>query len=234
MSGILDLGAILEFIPNLLKALPLTLEIVVLSLVFGALLGLLLAAAKLSSSRVLRGVATVYISFIRGTPELVQLFLVFYGLPQLLMAMGVDINHWDKVVFAIITFSLNGAAYMSENLRAAYLSVDKGQTEAALSIGMTPLQSFRRIKFPQAFAVALPNLANTSISLLKETSLAFTIGVYDIMGRAQMISIRDNGFKQLELFIAVSIIYWVMCYGIEKLVAYLEKRNKKGHRSIAD
>lgn len=233
MSTTFNPGYILEVIPNLLKALPMTIVVVVLSLLFGMLLALLLTAAKLGSSRILRTLATWYISFIRGTPALVQLFLVFYGLPQVLKVIGIDINGWDKVVFAIITFSLNGSAFLSEIMRSTYLAVDRGQQEAAYSVGMTWWQAFRRIIFPQAFAIALPNLGNSAISLLKETSLAFTIGVVDIMGRAQIISIRSNGVSQLELFIAVSLLYWVMCFGIEKGVAVMEKFFKKGQKGIA-
>src|SRR5258708_1193079 len=153
MSITFNPGYILQAIPNLLKALPLPLLIVILSLAFGLVLALLLTAAKLGKSRVLRTLATWYISFIRGTPSLVQLFLVFYGLPQLLKLIGIDINGWDKVVFAIITFSLNGAAYLSEIMRSSYLAVDRGQQEAAFSIGMNMTQSLWRIVFPQALAI---------------------------------------------------------------------------------
>jgi amine acid ABC transporter, permease protein, 3-TM region, His/Glu/Gln/Arg/opine family len=224
---------IVKVFPKLLEALPLTLLIVILSLAFGLLLALLLTAAKLGSSRILRILATWYISFIRGTPPLVQLFLVFYGLPQVLKGIGIDINSWDKVVFAIITFSLNGAAFLSEIMRSAYQAVDRGQQEAAFSVGMTPFQAFRRVMLPQAFAIALPNLGNSAISLLKETSLAFTIGVVDVMGRAQVISIRSNGVNQLELFIAVALLYWALCFIIEKAVALLERAFKKGHKGVA-
>jgi L-cystine transport system permease protein len=234
MSITFNPGYILQVIPNLLKALPLTLLIVVLSLVFGLLLALLLTVARLGTSRVLRTLATWYISFIRGTPSLVQLFLVFYGLPQMLKLIGIDINGWDKVVFAIITFSLNGAAYLSEIMRSSYLAVDRGQQEAAFSVGMNMMQSLRRIVFPQALVIALPNLGNSAISLLKETSLAFTIGVFDLMGRAQMISIRNNGVNQLELFIAVSLVYWVLCFGIERGIALMEKIQKRGYKGIAE
>jgi L-cystine transport system permease protein len=234
MSVTFNPGYILQVIPNLIKALPLTLLIVILSLVFGFVLALLLTAARLGTSRVLRTLATWYISFIRGTPSLVQLFLVFYGFPQMLKLIGIDINGWDKVVFAIITFSLNGAAYLSEIMRSSYLAVDRGQQEAAFSIGMNMTQSLWRIVFPQALAIALPNLGNSAISLLKETSLAFTIGVFDLMGRAQMISIRNNGVNQLELFIAVSLVYWVLCFGIERGIALMEKIQKRGYKGIAE
>jgi L-cystine transport system permease protein len=234
MSITFNPGYILQVIPNLLKALPLTLLIVILSLAFGLLLALLLTVAKLGTSRILRTLATWYISFIRGTPSLVQLFLVFYGLPQMLKLIGIDINGWDKVVFAIITFSLNGAAYLSEIMRSSYLAVDRGQQEAAFSVGMNMMQSLWRIVFPQALAIALPNLGNSAISLLKETSLAFTIGVFDLMGRAQMISIRNNGVNQLELFIAISLVYWVLCFGIERGIAFMEKNQKRGYKGIAE
>jgi L-cystine transport system permease protein len=227
-----DIGFIFTAIPNILRALPLTLMILVLSLFFGTLLGLLLTVMKLRKNPVSYTISTAYVSFIRGTPPLLQLYLVYYGLPRFLEVVGININDWDKVFFAIVTFSLNSGAFLSEVMRSAYLSVDIGQQEAAYSVGMGNIQTFKRIIFPQAFAIALPNLGNSIIQLFKETSLAFIIGVNDIMGQAQLIIARGYGVRQFETFIAISLIYWAICIAMEKSFASLEKRFKKGHREI--
>jgi L-cystine transport system permease protein len=227
-----DTGFIFTAIPNILRALPLTSMILFLSLFFGTLLGLLLTFMKLRKNPVSASIATAYVSFIRGTPPLLQLYLIYYGLPKILETVGININDWDKVFFAIVTYSLNSAAFLSEVMRSAYLSVDIGQQEAAFSVGMGNIQTFKRIIFPQAFAIALPNLGNSIIQLFKETSLAFIIGVNDIMGQAQLIIARGYGVRQFETFIAVSLIYWAICIAMERSFVSLEKRYKKGHIEI--
>lgn len=219
-------------LPALIKALPITLYMMVMSLIFGTILAVLLTAVSLRSKGPAKAIASGYVTFFRGTPELVQLYLIFFGMPQILTLLGIDISNWSAVSFAIITFSLNVAAYLSEVMRSAYLSVEPGQRDAAFSIGMSNLQALRRVVLPQAFAVALPNLGNTCIILLKDTSLAFTIGVIDIMGMAQIISARDFGVAQVEIYIVVSLIYWAMCVMLEQCSAYFEKIYKLGSAAL--
>ena len=231
--GAFDIGYIFSAIPQIMRAVPLTLMILVLSLFFGTLLGLFLTVMKLRKNPVSSTIATAYVSFMRGTPPLLQLYLVYYGLPKVLELVGININSWDKVFFAIAAFSLNSGAFLSEVMRSAYLSVDIGQQEAAFSVGMGSMQTLKRIIFPQAFAIALPNLGNSIIQLLKETSLAFIIGVNEIMGQAQLIIGRGYGVRQFETFIAASLIYWAICIAMEKSFAFLENMYKKGHREIA-
>lgn len=233
MNNIFDAGYIFQALPIIAAVLPGTLFILTASLLFGSLLGLLLTIVKLKAQPLFSAMAGVYISFMRGTPTLVQLFLVYYGLPKLLELAGININDWDKVIFAVITFSLHTAAFLAEVMRSAYLAVDRGQREAAYSVGMGGVQAFTRIILPQAFVIALPNLGNTVIAFLKETSLAFTIGVVDIMGQTQLLSTRGYGVRQLEVFIAVSLLYWAICLMIEKSISLLENHYKKGYREIA-
>lgn len=234
MNKIFDINCVFHFIPLILKTLPLTLYIMILSLIFGLILGLVVTAMKLSKNIVVKTIANAYVAFIRGTPPLLQLFLVFYALPPLLAKIGIDINNLDKTVFAIITFTLNCAAFMSEIMRSAYLAVDRRQHEAALSVGMTNFQMVQRIILPQAFAIAIPSLGNITISLLKETSYVFTIGVIDILGKAKLIGADGYGVRQLEAFIAVALIYWVMSILIEKSIALYEyMHNNKFHTKVA-
>jgi len=222
MDKIFDVTYIFHSIPLIAKALPLTLFIMILSLFFGLILGLLLTAMKLKNNIIINSIANGYVAFIRGTPPLLQLFLVFYGLPLVVHSIGIDINDWDKVVFAIITFSLNSSAFLSEVMRSAYLAVDVGQREAALSIGMNTIQTITRVIIPQAFVIAVPNLGNLIISLLKETSYVFTIGVIDILGKAKLIGANGYGVRQLEVYIGVAFIYWAICLIIEKMISLYE------------
>jgi len=133
----------------------------------------------------------------------------------------------------VITFSLHSAAYFSEVIRSAYLAVGQGQLEAAYSIGMGYGQAIRRILLPQAFGIAIPPLGNNVISLLKETSLAFSIGIVDIMGKAQIIIGNNYGINIFRVYIAVAAFYWVLSMLIETIFGRLEKRYKKGHVSLA-
>jgi cystine transport system permease protein len=160
-------------------------------------------------------VARVYVSVIRGTPLLVQLFVIFYGLPS----VGVTLNPWPS---AIIAFSANVAGYAAEVIRAAILSVPKGQWEAAHMIGMTRGLALRRIILPQAARVSVPPLSNTFISLVKDTSLASLILVTEMFRKAQEIATFSNKF--MALYIEAAAVYWVVCLVLSSGQSLLERR----------
>ena len=163
---------ILEVLPDLLAYLDVTLLVAGISIAAGSLLGGLLAWANLDGGRPLRALAAVYVYVMRCTPSIVLLFIVFYGLPKLLQgAFGIDMNGMNRAVFAVITFTLLFGAYISEVFRAAYKAVLRGQYEAAVCAGLSPVQAFAHVMLPQAAIVALPNFGNASINLLKEGSL---------------------------------------------------------------
>ncbi|WJX01074.1 amino acid ABC transporter permease [Priestia aryabhattai] len=223
----------LKLLWQVVDKLPLTLFMLGLSLLFSLLLGFVIALIRIQKKPVLSKMATIYLSFMRCTPLLVQLFLVYFGLPQLLLLVHIDINSWSRITFLVIAFSLHTAAPLSEVIRSAYLSIDKGQFEAAYSIGMNYFQSLRRIILPQAFVAALPNLGNATISLLKDTALAFSIGIIDIMGQVRLILGNNYGIGMFEIYVTISLVYWSMCIAIEIIVSYLEKHLKKGRVSIS-
>ncbi|KOP73847.1 amino acid ABC transporter permease [Priestia megaterium] len=223
----------LKLLWQVVDKLPLTLFMLGLSLLFSLLLGFVIALIRIQKKPVLSKMATIYLSFMRCTPLLVQLFLVYFGLPQLLLLVHIDINSWSRITFLVIAFSLHTAAPLSEVIRSAYLSIDKGQFEAAYSIGMNYFQSLRRIILPQAFIAALPNLGNATISLLKDTALAFSIGIIDIMGQVRLILGNNYGIGMFEIYVTISLVYWSMCIVIEIIVSYLEKHLKKGRVSIS-
>lgn len=224
---------ILEVIPLLLPFLGVTIAVTLSSVAFGSLLGLVLARAKVRGNRFTKLLADGYTWILRCSPSIVLLFMTYYGLPKMLKdGFGININGQSKGVFVVITFSLIFAATMSEVMRSAYESIDKGQTEAAVSVGMSPFQAFYRIVLPQAAVVAIPNFTNSLIGLLKEGSLAYTIGLIDIMGKGTLVISRNYGAYALETYIALGIIFWCLTLVIEKVFLLLELHFDKGRKQV--
>jgi putative amino-acid transport system permease protein len=220
-----DLQAMLQSFPILIKYIPLTLFMAVVSMVFAVIVGLLIALLTKKDIPVVKQLAKLYLSFFRGTPTLVQLFLIYYGLPQLFPSFSVI----NGLTAAIIGLSLKNSSYLAEIFRAALYSVDKGQMEAALSVGMTKAQAYRRIIIPQATRNAIPATGNTFIALVKETSLAFTLGVAELFAQGKMIAV--GSFKFFETYLAIAIIYWVLTLIYSALQDLLERKLSKPYRS---
>jgi L-cystine transport system permease protein len=209
-----------------------TLAVMAGTVFFGGLLGLILARAKIKRGRISKALAEIYIYVTRCIPSIVMLFIVYYGLPELLLVFGVDINHIGKAFFVIVTFSILFASSMCEVFRSSYLAIDPGQREAALSIGLTEWQAFRRILLPQCTIVALPNFANMLVNLMKEGALAYTIGIIDIMGEGQLIIGRNQGSYVLEVYLGLTVIYWLMTLIIEKVFKEIEKKLSAGKKLV--
>ena len=192
-----------------------TIPLALASFALGLLIALLIAVMRISSSKLANGVGRVYVSLIRGTPLLVQLFVIFYGLP----AVGVKIDPWPS---AIIAFSLNVGGYAAEVIRAAILSVPQGQWEAGHMIGMSRNQTLLRIILPQAARVSVPPLSNTFISLVKDTSLASLILVTEMFRVAQQVAAFSQEF--MLLYLEAAMIYWVICLVLSTAQTRVEKR----------
>ncbi|MBR0098576.1 MAG: amino acid ABC transporter permease, partial [Treponema sp.] len=226
-----ELDFMLSAVPEIIQYIPITVLMALVSCLIGCVLGILLALARFFNVRFLSRVIAVYVSFIRGTPMLVQLYLVYYGLPLLVKSLveatggEYDPNAIPKIVYAFTAFSLNSAAYMSETFRSALEAVDKGQMEACYSIHMTTFQALRRVILPQAFEIALPPLGNSLLALVKDTSLAFSISIVDLMAGAKIMASRS--FRFFEIYIVVSFIYWAICFVLERLIALAEKKLKR-------
>ncbi|HFI0667195.1 TPA: amino acid ABC transporter permease [Streptococcus suis] len=204
-----DLSYVFKFLPEILYALPLTLWILIVTIVIGSLLGALLAWGQLYGDEVIVSISKGYVFVLRCTPPIVLLFMVFYGLPEFLeWWLGLDVNGWSRTVFVITAMTLLYAATISEVFKSAYLAVPNGQMEAGLSIGLTEFQTFQRILLPQAFRFALPNISNAILNLLKDTALAYTIGLADIMGAGNLLIGRNLGNYSLETYTAVAVVYW--------------------------
>ncbi|MBP2650087.1 MAG: amino acid transporter rane protein, family [Firmicutes bacterium] len=228
MPNIFDFKLVFTQIPKLLSYLPVTLEITVLSMFFGLLLGLILAIVKIKRLPFFTQVVSIFVSFTRGTPILVQLYLTYYGIPIFLRyynyynETNYNLNSIPSLFFVLVTFSLNEAAYNSESIRAAIQSIEKGQIEAAHSLGMTFFQVLRRIIIPEAFVVALPTLGNALISLLKGTSLAFVCSVVEITAQGKILA--GANYRYFEVYVSLAIIYWVMTIIIEQFIKFVEKK----------
>ncbi|MEK5070399.1 amino acid ABC transporter permease [Sporosarcina sp. FSL K6-1508] len=219
-------------IPLLIPFLKMTFMVAGLSVLFGTLLGFVLTAAKIGKSKFARKLANGYTTILRCTPSIVLLFLVYYGLPAIGDNFGLNLNDVHTAVFVVITFTLQFAAAMSEVMRSAYESIDKGQFEAAVSVGLSPSQAYRRIVFPQALVVALPNFGNSLLAVLQEGSLAYTIGLIDVVGKANLIIAGNYNAHALEIFLALAIIYWVLSIAIEQFFLKLEKVFSKGKQGL--
>ncbi|MFB9860991.1 amino acid ABC transporter permease [Salinicoccus siamensis] len=223
----MDVQYMLEILPQFLSVIPITLLIVVLAAVFGFLLSIPVAAARIRRIPALSQLLGAYISFTRSTPILLQLFLFFFGLPVLLQLIGFDIRNIGPITAATVCLIFFNGAYMSEVLRPAYLAIDKGQHEAAESLGYTPFQKMKRVIIPQMGPIALPGLGNAIIHLIHDSSLVFAIGVVDLMGMATIMSGDTFGMKQVEVFLTVALIYWGISMISEQIIRRLERRKKR-------
>ena len=223
---------ILEALVKIVPYIWVTLATMAGTVLFGGLIGALLAVAMIRNRKIGSAAANTYIYIVRCVPPIVMLFIVYYGLPELLMSVGININDIGKWFFVIVTFSILFSAPMAEVFRSAYLAVDPGQREAALSVGMTQTEAFFRIILPQAAVTALPNFANMLVNLMKEGSLSYTIGMIDVMGKGQLMIGLNHGSFSLETYIALAVIYWCLTIVLEKGFGKLEEFLSRGKQRI--
>ena len=212
----LDYDLIVQSIPILILGAGVTLQITLLSVGFGLLIGLFVGMARLSVIWPLRTAARVYVDFVRGTPLLVQIFLTYFALP---IVTG---HRIDPFVAAITACSINSGAYVAEIVRAGIQSIDKGQMEAARSLGMTFPQAMRFVILPQALKRVVPPLGNEFIAMLKDSSLVSVIGFEELTRRGQLIIARTYG--SFEIWMTVAVIYMIMTFTISRLVDWAERR----------
>lgn len=212
-----------QALPTLLSYTPTTLGFALAAMVLGLTLGFLVAMARLSRVALLRATSGVYVSFVRGTPLLVQIFVIYYGLPSLGLT-------FSPVVGGVLALTLNAAAYLSETLRSAIQAVPPGQREAALSLGLNARQTLWLVVMPQAARVALPSLGNSLISLVKDTSLVSVITVVELMRSAQLVVART--FEPFGPYLMAAIVYWVICSVLEVGQRLLERRLSRGFQSV--
>ncbi|MCR5176271.1 MAG: amino acid ABC transporter permease [Anaerovibrio sp.] len=213
-----NIDLIIQSFPLLILGAGITVQITAISVGLGLVIGMFVGIARICRVTPLRWLAAVYIDFLRGTPLLVQIFLIYFALPIILN------QRVDPFIAAITACGINSGAYIAEIFRAGIQAIDKGQMEAGRSLGMTWVQTMRYIIVPQAFKNIIPPLGNEFIALLKDSSLVSVIGFEELTRRGQLIIARTYG--SMEIWLSVAIIYLIMTLAISRLVAYMEKRLK--------
>ena len=214
-----DQSALIKAIPSLLFGATVTIRITALSIALGLVIGFMTGLARVWPNLVLRTLSSAYIELIRGTPLLVQIFIVYFGLP----ALGLNL---DPFIAGMIAMGINSGAYIGEIVRGGIESIARGQMEAARSLGLTYWQAMRYIIIPQALVRILPALGNEFIALLKDSSLVSTIAISELTRTGQIIITRT--FKSFEIWSGVALFYFLMTYTISRIVKYSEKRLRYG------
>ncbi|MBS4197518.1 amino acid ABC transporter permease [Lederbergia citri] len=212
---IFDLPLAIKSFPYVIQGIWYTILISFVGMIVGLLIGFFLALGRMSKLVILNWPSRIYISFMRGTPMLVFLFLLYFGLPM----VGIE---FSAITCALIGFSLHSAAYMAEINRSALTAVNKGQWEASKALGLSYWQTMKLIILPQATRIALPPLSNVLLDLIKASSLAAMITVPDLFNRAKIVGGRE--FDYMTMYILVALIYWGICSIVELGQSYLEKR----------
>lgn len=215
-----SLNIIFQSLQPLLLGAVVTLQLTALSAFLGMVGGSLLGIARLSASPAVRWITRAYIDFFRGTPLLVQIFMIYFGLPALAQqGFGLSLN-WDRFTAAVVALSLNSAAYLAEIVRAGIQSIDLGQSEAAQSLGLGSVQTMRYVIFPQALRRMLPPLGNEFITMLKDTSLVAVISYEELFYRGQLI-VASN-YRAFEIYAAVALIYLLLTIISSRAFSFLE------------
>ena len=216
-----SLEIILDALPNLLRGALVTLQLTALSVVLGMVGGSLLGIIRLSASPFVSLAARAYIDFFRGTPLLVQIFMIYFGLPALISGATDQQFSFNRLTAAVLALSLNSAAYIAEIVRAGIQSIEPGQREASESLGLGPVQTMRYVIFPQALRRMVPPLGNEFITLLKDTSLVAIIGFEELFRRGQLIVAQN--YRSFEIFAAVSVVYLVLTLLSSQAFSLLER-----------
>lgn len=213
----MDFSFLSKYYMFFLDGAKITILLAIFTVLFGVVLGVFIALMKLSKNKLFNTLASSYVEFIRGTPILLQLYIVYYGLPKL----GITLPDF---IAGIIALSINSAAYVAEIIRAGIQAVNKGQTEAARSLGMTHSMTMKNIIIPQAFKNILPALGNEFITIIKESSIVSIIGIHDLMYNAD--TVRGNIFRPFEPLIFAAVIYFILTFTLSKGLGIVERRLK--------
>jgi len=216
------LGLLKDSFPSLLSGLGVTIEIAVISLILAVVLGIILGIFSISSSKILKGIATVYIYIVRGTPLMIQALFLFFGVGQ---AFGI---RFDPMVAAIITLTINASAYMAEIFRGGIQAIDNGQMEAARSLGLSYSKTMRKVILPQAVKIMIPSILNQFIVTLKDTSILSVISIRELTATGQIIIARN--FKALQMYAIVACMYFILITVLTLVSSYIERKISYGNK----
>lgn len=220
----MNIQVIFRIFPILLKYLPTTLYIFIISAILGLLLASIVTVLRLKRIPLIDKMLKMYVSFMRSTPGIIHIFMIYYGLPVLLRVIGINIDQTSRMTYSIIALVLFNGAFISEILRPGYLAVSKDQFEAGESVGMTKWQVHKQIIIPQMIPTILPSLSNALVDLLQDTSLLYLIGLVDMMGEAEIIISNNYGVNQMEVYLVIGLIYWGLCSLIDWITQKMENR----------
>lgn len=228
---LLDTDFMIKTFWKCIKAIPTTMEITIFSILFAIIPSFFIAQTRIKKRRVGSKICAVYVSFMRGTPIVLQILIVYSIFPSILNAFfkkffpSVNIFDMNPIVYAIIVFTLNTIATLSEVFRSSFLTLDKGQYEAALCVGFSNFQAYKKILIPQALVSAMPNICNLCVNLIKNTSLAFLMTVKDITAVAKIQA--SYGFNQIEAYLDIFVIYIIVCSIVQIIFKIVEKKLTK-------
>ncbi|HJF32328.1 MAG TPA: amino acid ABC transporter permease [Sporosarcina psychrophila] len=221
-----------------LSGVPITLLITLVALLFALPFGFLLALTRINRIPVLHRFAQVYVSFVRGTPIIIQIFIVYSSVPLLLSSLftkfniGMNVYDVNPIWYAFIVFSFNTTAVLIEVFRSALSTVNKGQLEAAQSVGLTDVQAYRRILIPQALVVAMPNICTATVNLIKATSLGYAMSLQEITLKAKVAA--NVGYNYVEAYIDIFLVYLLLCSAVEYAFKLYERRLSKYKPSVVN
>lgn len=221
-------------LPKIASVIPQTLILFICVVVAGILLGMVFAVVRLRPRGILKAIFSLITSFERGTPLLIQILITYFGL-KAIFATGLGIeaaNSWNVGIFAFVAYAINLGAFLGETFRSAYYSIDKGQIEAGMSIGMSSFQIFRRVIVPQGARIALPNMTNLLLDCFKAISLAFSIGFIEMMGRGTALVNARHGIGSVGIYLDVAVCYWVICFILDKLLYMVERHLNRDLRVL--
>lgn len=211
-------------LPSLLQGAVLTIQVTALSEMFGIIIGMFAGLGKLTKNKIIRAISTAYVDLIRGTPLLVQVFIIYFGIPNLINQITGNRFPIDPFVAAVWACSINSGAYVAEIFRAGIQSIEKGQMEAARSLGMNKIQAMRYVILPQAFRRIIPPLGNEFIALMKDTSILSVIGLEELVRKGQLYT--ASTFASFPVYTGVMFVYLIMTMTVSRLVTYMERRLK--------
>jgi len=224
----IDIPFIWTALKEIIKALPVTMMLTIIPLIAGFAIGLMVALIRVYKVRILNPIANGYVSFLRGTPIIMHIMLIYFGLPLFIDAAAemFGLRGQSQLIpisiFVLFALSLSAGAYLSEAIRSGISSISKGQTEAAYSVGMNTFQMMTRIVLPQALAQSIPNLTNIFIGFLHTSSIAFIVSQKELTGAANIVA--STNLKFLEAFIAAGLIYWLLTILAESISSFIEKK----------
>lgn len=218
---------VVKYFPDIIAKFPVTLKLVFIPFTISFLAGFGIAILRLKKIRQIDWFLKLYISYVRCTPVITQMFIVYFGLPMLLNIFGINAYKWKPEIFVYIAYSINIAGFLSETLRSSILAVPAGQMEAGFSVGMTSFQTMRDIIIPQALKIALPMLGNMFIGLFQATALAYMVNVLDMMGKAR--NLAANGGHLLEGYVCCAAVFAIISLGLEIIFRKVNKHLAFGH-----